>query len=311
MPSDPLGAGYTDPTAAYYLDQIRKYITQQIGGKSASSANTPLYGVSITDSSTATDTASATSLGAPSTFKITGDKTNQKLWSLFDRDVLDGSDNAHTLTITGAETYGVGPLVSPGMYQKAFSFDGSSDLTSSTEADFDRERTDTFSISFWAKWTSASIVILVSKMTAVSNTGYEIGTTAAGKVRIRLINTITTNEVDLITPLAYNLGYWNHFCFTKAAGSNAAACKLYVNGTAITLTVTTDNLSATILNNIPLVIGAYDGGTGRLTGLMSDFQFWNVELSSTNANDLAKGRQISYDATNTQPIFSGFGSLAT
>jgi len=304
--SDPLGGGYTEPTAAYYLDQVRKYVTQNKAGSSASNAYTPLYGVSITDSSIVTDTATATNGGSVGSFLITGDKTNQKLFTLFDLDILDTSDNAHTLTVTGNELYTTGPLVSPISFQKSFNFDGSSDLTVSTEGDFDRERTDVFSISFWARWTSASIMMLVTKMTAAANTGYEIGTTAAGKVRIRLINTATTNEIDVITPLAYNDGSWYHFTFTKGAGSNAAACKLYVNGAAITLTVTTDNLTATILNAIPLVIGAYDGGTGRLTGRMADLQFWILELSSTNANDLADGKQISKNGAVTVPALAGF-----
>ena len=308
--SVPLGQGYTETDAAYYLDQLRRIIVSNKGGRTASIAYTPQYGLTISDASTVTDTIATSNPGAPTAFMVTGDKANQLLFLEFNQDLVDGSDNAHTATVTGSETYAAGPLISTIKGQKAFSFDGSSDLTISTEGDFDRERTDVFSISFWARWTSASIMQIVTKMTAVANTGYEIGITAAGKIRIRLINTAATNEVDVISPLAYNTGAWNHFLFTKAAGSNAAACKLYVNGTAITLTTTTDNLSATILNAIPLVIGGYDGGTVRFTGRLFDLQFWNVELDSTDASNLADGKQISYNASVTTPAFSNFCVVA-
>lgn len=308
--SVPLGQGYTETDAAYYLDQLRRIIVSNKGGRTASIAYTPQYGLTISDSSTVTDTIATSNPGAPTAFMVCGDKTNQKLFLELEQDLVDGSDNAHTATVTGSETYTTGPLISTQKGQYCFSFNGSSDLTISTEADFDRERTDTFSISFWARWTSASIMMLATKMTASANTGYEIGITAAGKIRIRLINTATTNEVDVITPLAYNTGSWNHFLFTKGSGSNAAACKLYVNGTAITLTTTTDNLSATILNAIPLVIGAYDGGTSRFTGRMFDFNFYNTELSSANAGLLADGKQISLNGSVTTPAFSGVSVIA-
>ena len=227
--SSPVGSGYTDPTAAYYLDQVRRYIAQNKTQKSASNAYTPMYGVDITDSSTVTDSVTTTNMGTPATFMVTGDKTAQKLFLELDRDTLDGSDNNHTLTITGNETYATGPKISPQKGIIGFSFDGSTDLTSNVEGDYDIERTAAMSISFWASWTSASIMMIVTKMTATANTGYEIGTTAAGKIRIRLINTATTNEIDVISPLAYNDGVWRHFTFTKSTASNAAGCKLYVN----------------------------------------------------------------------------------
>jgi len=308
--SVPLGQGYTETNTAYYLDQLRRIIVSNKGGRTASIAYTPQYGLTISDALTTTDTISTSNPGTPTAFMVTGDKTNQKLFLEFDQDLVDGSDNAHTVTVTGTETYSTGPLISTQKGQKGFSFNGSSDLTISTEADFDRERTDVFSINVWAKWTSATDMILISKMTAVANTGYELGVTSAGKIKIRLINTSGTNEVNIITPLAYNNGQFHHILFTKGSGSNAAACKVYIDGILITMTVTTDNLSATILNAIPLVIGAYDGGTGRFTGFMFDLQFWNLELSSTNASDLADGKQISKNGAVTTPAFSNFCVVA-
>jgi len=308
--SVPLGQGYTETDAAYYLDQLRRIIVSNKGGRTASIAYTPQYGLTISDTVTTTDTIATSNPGAPTAFMVCGDKASQLLFLEFDQDLVDGSDNAHTATVAGAETYAAGPLISLTKGLKAFDFTGDDDLTISTEGDFDRTNTQTFSIAFWARWTSATIMQIVTKMTAVANQGYEIGATAAGKIRIRLINTATTNEVDVISPLAYNTGAWNHFVFTKGTGSNAAACILYVNGTAITLTTTTDNLSATMANAIPLVIGGYDGGTVRYTGRLFDFQFWNLELSSTDAGNLGDGKQISKNGAVTTPAFSNFSVVA-
>ena len=298
---------FDDIHAVDYIEEQRIELAKLRAAKVGSSVFVPSFILPIEDSMALTDSVAAPTAGTPSSYVVTGDKTNQKLFLLLDRDVLDGSDNAHTSTITGVETYTTGPLIGIGQIPISFSFDGSSDLTISTEADFDRERTDTFSISFWAKWTSVSAMIFVSKMIATANTGYEIGANSSSQIRIRLINTATTNEVDVRTSTAYNTGVWNHFLFTKGIGSNAAACTLFVNGTSVSLTTTTDNLTATILNNIPLVIGAYDGGTGRLTGYMTDIQWWNTTISSTNALKLADGKQISLTAN---PAFSGYCDVA-
>lgn len=297
---------YDEVHAVDYLEKQRIELAKLRAAKTGSSQFVPRFILPLNETVNVSDTVDAPVSATPGSYLFTGDKTNQKLFLLLDRDVLDGSDNAHMATITGSELYVTGPLIAADQIPIAFDFDGSSDLTISTEADFDRERTDVFSISFWAKWTSASAMIFVSKMTAIANTGYEVGVNSSGQIRIRLINTATTNEVDVRTTTAYNTGIWRHYLFTKGSGSNAAACKLYVDGTLITLTTTTDNLTATILNAIPLVIGAYDGGTGRLTGQISDMQWWNLELSSSDATRLASGKQISKNGAVTVPAFNGF-----
>ena len=61
-----------------------------------------------------------------------------------------------------------------------------------------------------------------------------------------------------------------------------------------------------MLNAINLCVGAYDGNTSRFTGKLFDFQFWNVELSSTNAGNLADGKQISVNGSVTTPAFASF-----
>jgi len=301
---------YDESHAVDYLDAQRIELAKLRAAKIGSSVLVPSYILTLDETMNISDSLAAPISKTPGNFMITGDKTNQKLMLLFDRDLLDGSDNANNGTIVGTEAYVAGPEISPDKLDTAHDFNGSSQVDIPNESNFDRERTDTFSISFWAKWTSATAMVIISKMTAVASIGYVIETKSDGKLRIRLINTATTNEIDVETPLTYKDGRWRHFVFTKGTGSNAVACKLYVNGVAVTLTVVTDNLTATILNNIAVSIGGYNGGTARFTGQIVDMQWWNLELTAADVLDLSEGKQLSKNGAVTQPLFAGQGDVS-
>jgi len=149
-------------------------------------------------------------------------------------------------------------------------------------------------------------MMFVTKMTAAANQGYEIGCLSTGEIKIRLINTATTNEINKVTTTTYNTGTWRHFCITKSTSSDASGVKLYVDGTSVSLTTTTNNLSATLANAIAVSVGGYNGGTSRFTGSMDDVQWWNVELSAAEVTKLAKDLQISHNASVPQPTFLNF-----
>jgi len=308
MSATPVGQGYTEPNSAYYLDQLRRYIAQNKAGKTSSNAYTPSYGLPISDSLTVTD-AIATSSDAIGTFDVLDDSILQQLWLSFDSDVIDKSGNDNNGTVSGTTTFIDDPnRFFDGRYKKAFDFNGTTQINIANEADFDRTNAHAFSISFWAKWSTASIMMLVTKMTATLNVGVEIGATATGAVRIRLRG--AANEIDIITPLTYKTGTWRHFAFTKSTASNAAGCKLYIDGISITMTVTTDTLAATIENNIAVTVGAYNGATSRFTGSMDDVQWWNVELTAAEVLKMAQNRQISNNSAVLQPAFLNFADLA-
>lgn len=49
----------------------------------------------------------------------------------------------------------------------------------------------------------------------------------------------------------------------------------------------------------------------RFEGRLFDIQFWNLELSSTDAANLADGKQISKNGAVTTPAFSNYSVVAT
>jgi len=303
--SDPLGAGYTEPTTAYYLDQVRKYMMANKAGSSASNAYTPLYGVPISDALTVTDTATATSLGAPGGFMITDDDAFQKLWLPLENDVLDASGNKNDGTLTGTETYvtSIRPYIDS-RYNKGGDFGAGkiTYITAANETQFDFERTSTFSVSFWFKGTSNAKYGLVTKDNGETTTGWKVFLNSSGKIQVRLINTATTNEIDKTFNKVITFGSLHPIIITKTSASNAAGIKMYYDGAEVTdVTVTTDNLSATILNNNSVVVGAFGGGGSNLTGVLDDVQIWNITLSATQISKLSGGLQISHNASVTQP----------
>jgi len=310
MSATPVGQGYTEPNSAYYLDQLRRYIAQNKAGKTSSNAYTPSYGLPILDSLTVTD-AIATSSDAIGTFDVLDDSANQKLWLSFDSDVIDKSGNADDGTVSGTTTFVTDSnRYFDARYTKVFSFNGSSQINIANENTFDRTNIQEMSISFWAKWTTASAMVFVTKMTAAANQGYEIGCLSTGEIKIRLINTATTNEINKVTTTTYNTGTWRHFVLTKSTSSDTVGVKLYVDGVSVSLTTTTNNLSATLANAIAVSVGGYNGGTSRFTGSMDDVQWWNVELTAAEVTKMAQNRQISRNAVVLQPVFLNFADWA-
>lgn len=295
---------FDNTTGTDYLEALR---LEQAKNKAANLSNrklTPSYILSIDEALAFTDSVPAPISATPNSYQVTADDTNQELFLLLDQDILEGSGNSNTATVSGTETYIAGPEPSPDKFLYAFDFNGSTQITIANESNFDKERTAAWSCSFWAKWTTGSAMIFISKMTATANTGFEIGCGATGTIRIRLINTATTNEIDVVTTATYKDGIWRHFCITKSTASTASGVKLYVNGSSVSLTTTTDNLNATMLNNIALTLAGYNGGTGDFTGQLCDVQFFNIELTSAQALSLSEGKQYSANAN------AGFLSLS-
>jgi len=302
---------YDETHASDYLDQQRIELAKLRAQKIGSSVIIPGFILPLDDSINLSDALAAPTDIAKGTYTILDDSASQKLWLSFDSDVVDKSGNNNHGTITGTETYVADPgRYNDSRYAKGFSFDGSTQVDIANEAQFDRSNVQEFSITFWAKWSTASIMMLITKMTAAASQGIEIGATATGAIRIRLINTATTNEIDVITSSTYKTDYWRHFTLTKSTASNASGVKLYVDGVSLTLTVTTNNLAATIENNIAVSVAGYNGGTSRFTGSMDDVQWWNVELTAAQVLKLSEGRQISYNASVTQPTFLNLADWA-
>lgn len=146
------------------------------------------------------------------------------------------------------------------------------------------ERTNSFSISQWVKFTSTSGCHLVAKITdGTAYRGYGTGVAGTtGYAEFVLINDYgVNNRIAVQGQSALNDGLWHHVLWTYDGSSTAAGCKLYVDGVAASTTAVVDNLTATIVNTTALALGARAGGPGWFyTGSLDEAAIYDKELSA-------------------------------
>ena len=163
---------------------------------------------------------------------------------------------------------------------------------------FEFEYNSTFSISFWAKWTTASIMDLVAKQADTTFQGYAVYADASGHVGCQLVNTVGGNlYLDVVTTTTYKDGVWHHICVTYDGSHTAAGVLIYVDGTSQTKTTNKDLLGTnTIVTTNALYFGgrASSGSNQYYTGSMDEVAFYNITLSSAQVTALYNGK----DPTN-------------
>jgi len=289
---------YDETHASDYLDQQRIELAKLRAQKIGSSVIIPGFILPLDDTVNLSDTLATPTDIAKGTYEVLGDETYQPLWLSFDSDVIDKSGNNNNGAISGVETYVAGPGVWADLrYNKAFSFDGATNITFN-DTPFDFERTAPFSITYWKKQpTNAATYAIISKRSSDTANGWSAQVDSSGHEHFRLMNTNTTNELDVKYAVDLADDVWRHFGWTYSGNSLPSGVKLYTNGTSQSLTTVTNNLSATILNNTILSVGGH-GSSNRLPAntLLKDVQVWNIELTAAQVLTLSEGRQISNNA---------------
>lgn len=161
---------------------------------------------------------------------------------------------------------------------------------------FNFERTDPFSISFWAKQDSLSSQVVVAKITVPTiSRGYFIssGSTVSasdGSLRFVIRNTTSTNAIDVASASS---GYFqttkmNHFVITYSGSSTAAGVTMYYNGVSISkATPVSDNLTSTVIVSSEFNIGSRDNGTDSIWGgTIDDVRVYNRVLTAQEVKNL-------------------------
>lgn len=154
------------------------------------------------------------------------------------------------------------------------------------------ERTDSFSIMMWARWTANAVMILAGKMgDLTANRGYDVHTLTGGRWGINLNNNFTGgNWLGLRGQAVVNDGLWHHLAFCYGGGSNAASCDLYTDGVLETKTIFSDTLSATILTPAAFLVGARlePSIALPLTADWDELGAFSKKLNSTEVNDIRR-----------------------
>jgi len=141
------------------------------------------------------------------------------------------------------------------------------------------ERTDTFSISFWCRFTGTGAMSLVSKMgAAAAYTGIQIY--VQSHVRLQLLNTFSSNELDVRTTTTISDGDWHHVCITYDGTSIPGGCHIYIDNNDESLTTVASTLSASILTAATLQFGDRSAAPLPYTGDLDDIGIWDAELTS-------------------------------
>jgi hypothetical protein len=140
--------------------------------------------------------------------------------------------------------------------------------------------TDSFSISCWAKWTSAGAMSVVSKMQGSSLfTGYMLFVDA-GHVDFFLINNFGAGQyIDVnTTATGFNDGAWHHIVVTYNGSSSASGIKIWVDGTDEPLTTNTDNLLASIDTTAVFAIANRPASVLPYAGNVDDVAVYDIAL---------------------------------
>jgi len=198
----------------------------------------------------------------------------------------DDSGNGNTGTLTGTPAWGTGPNSNGDLI-----FDGTDDYaTIANESNFDFERTQPFSITFWIKvdaGASANRVIAEKTSTFGNQHGYVVfADTDNQRIRFLFIETtggaiqVVGNAGDVIA------GNWYFVACTYDGSSTGAGLKVYVNaGTAVSGSGT---IATSILNDSDFSIGK-PSLAGRFWGELDDVRVYNVELTSVEVGALNSG----------------------
>ena len=161
----------------------------------------------------------------------------------------------------------------------ALNFDGVNDYVNiGNVAPLNFERTNTFSIEAWVKYTGTFEEKIFSKMQDTPPyAGYEFYAVAGGNVRVYLISNFGPNYIQVgttSTPLAD--GQWHHVAMSYDGTSNASGVLIYVDGVLQPTTILSNTLTTSILTATPAVIGARNGSAFFWPNSIDELRVWNV-----------------------------------
>lgn len=193
--------------------------------------------------------------------------------------VRDLSGNNYNGTMTNMEAADV-VYDAPGRGQ-CFAFNGTGDTiqfnTASGSGIKAWERTDRFSVSFWARMPSGGGGNVCSKISA----GYRGWWISAGPTGCSLVlnNTWATNCLVANASTSLSVDRWHHFVLAYDGSSTVAGVTVYVDGVVVTTSVGYDNLTASIIYSVgdTFIIGAT--GASYFNGRMRDLALWDVTLT--------------------------------
>ena len=187
-----------------------------------------------------------------------------------------------------------------GQYGRALDFDGVDDLVEiENESRFDFERTNRFSVCFWARLSTLTPVaqIVASKLRPTSpNEGYEIrffNDAAGNSNAISFILASNVGGGNFLTVIAaagaLTVNSWFHVGVTYDGSSSAGGVRIFLNGVELATTIGSNSLSSSVLNDFQLRLGQRSAGLNvfPLNGQLDDLRIYSRILLENEIRLLA------------------------
>lgn len=153
-----------------------------------------------------------------------------------------------------------------GQINNALSFNGGNEFVNFGDiANF--ERTQNFSIEAWIKTSASAGTIISRRQSGGTNKGWHVNITN-GQIGFNLTaSTVTGNRLIARTVTAtFDDGVYHHVTISYDGSSLVSGVKIYVGGILQNIEITTDNLTASIVNVANCNLSGYDNGTDLFTG---------------------------------------------
>ena len=192
---------------------------------------------------------------------------------------------------------------------------------------FDKERTDSFSISAWVNWNgpnAANQAVVAKNSGAATYRGYGAQLNVSGYMSFYLSNTNASNYLYLDSSRGLTPRRWHHCVWTYAGTSAPSGVNMYRDGIAGSNTIIGNNLTATTINGGAFTISSYTGGAGVniFQGRIKDVRLYNAALTPAQVLDamyldrhvsVQAGWHISEGSGNTIAAHTGGvnGSMVT
>lgn len=124
---------------------------------------------------------------------------------------------------------------------------------------FSFERTESFSVSMWTKFTStaANVPLLTKLQNSPPFRGWSIEGDA-GKVRLYFISTFGSSYIQKYSGASVNSGDWNHIVVTYDGSSSSSGVNFYVNGLLSNGSTMANNLTTTTISSVSMQLFARD-----------------------------------------------------
>lgn len=221
-------------------------------------------------------------------------------WWPFNGNVNDESGNGNNGTVNGA-TLTTNTI---GTADAAYNFDGIDDnISFADNADLNFSNTEAFTVQAWVKSDLfGSPGMIVSKIAHASPyTGYEVFTNTTGAIGVYLINDFDQGNYILTQsdtePLSDS--QWHHLLVSYDGSSQASGINIYLDGVSISHTASTDNLTGSMTNTIPVNVGSRNQQCCFEAGDIDNIGIWRRALTACEIEELYN-EQLTIDNNITQ-----------